>query len=97
MPDEPDDNVFSKTVKDAAKSRKVASPSSPPATSPTSNTAEQGAALSATTRTAETKALNVQVSAHKFDWVKATSSKNHWTNRTVIELALDALREKLGD
>jgi hypothetical protein len=94
MPDKPDENMFSKTVKDAANLRKQGSPATPPAIAPVS---KQNAAPLANTRTAETKALNVQISAHKFDWIKATANKNHWTNRTVVEIALDALREKLGD
>lgn len=89
MPDNTDDNPFSKTVKDATKPR-AHSPAT--MTKPADNTP-----TSATTRTTNTKALHVNVSADKFDWVKATAGKNYWTNRTVIELAIDALKEKLGD
>lgn len=94
MPDATDDNMFSKTVKDAVNSRKLASPASPPTTPSAS---KQNSPPLSNTRTAETKSLNVKVSTDKFDWVKSTGAKNFWTNRTVMELAIDALREKLGD
>lgn len=94
MSNTPDDNMFSKTVKDAVNSRKLASPSSPPTKTPSP---KQNATPLTNARSVETKSLNVKVSADKFDWVKSTGAKNFWTNRTVMELAIDALKEKLGD
>ena len=41
------------------------------------------------------KAVHVQISADKMVWVKEVAERNYWTQRTVFELALDALKEKM--
>ena len=83
-----DDNPFLGTVQKAMKK---------PVPRPDEKSAAPQDTTDPQTRSSKTKEVHVQISQDKMLWVKDLAARNYWTQRTVFELALDALKEKLGD
>ncbi len=80
-----------KTARTSVTSATTTSPVRPAKPKATPSTPKQTARKPAAVQ------LGIQISEDHLQWLRKTAATNHWTQRTVVELALDALKEKLND